>query len=187
MCFNSVICIFRKKHEYMLSKKEFLNNIYGKERVSVTPKNYLKKVSLVLVLLMVALGSINLFILFTFEITYLNLGFLAFVNITLGYNYFSLRKTIKSTIIKGDTLIFNSLNKTSNVTTLRSVKNVSTKTILGIQWTNIAYSFDGATRKARFISRASRLPFRPESTMKAAIKMSIKRKASLKPGPVSVK
>ena len=171
----------------MLNKKAFLEDLYGKKRVNVSPKNYLKKVNRALTLLLVSLGSINLFILFSFEITFLNIGFLVFINLTLGYNYFSFKRTIKSTIIKGDALIINSLDNTSKVASLRSVKKVSTKSILGIQWTNIAYSFDGVTQKARFISRTKRLPFLPESTMRAAIKMSIKRKASLKPGPVAVK
>jgi len=96
-------------------------------------------------------------------------------------------KKIKSATIKGDTLIVNSLNKKSKVASLRSIKNVKTKSFAGLQLTSLNYSLDGRVENALFIGHASYLPFSPENTIKEAVKLSKKRKANLKPGPVSAK
>lgn len=82
-------------------------------------------------------------------------------------------------------MILKSLNKKSKVTSLRSVKSVHTKSVLGMDWTRLDYTLDGRAESAVFLGHSNNIPFSPEETIKEAVYWSKKRKANLKPGPVS--
>lgn len=87
--------------------------------------------------------------------------------------------------LKGDMIIFKSLNNSSKITSINSVRNVRSIRILGIYVTFLQYSLDGNLRKAIMLTRSAKLPSSPEKAMKKAIRISKKEKANHKPGSVS--
>jgi len=170
----------------MQAKKHLLYRLLNRKRVGVSPKNYLKKlrfISLFFLFVVISLSVINAYI---NGLTYL--GILtsgAALILVLGAGcYFQCYA--KSTAVKGDNLIINSLSNPSCVTSLRSVRNVRTKSFLGIQWTNLNYNLDGITKKVVILNRATSVTVPPEMAIKKAIRLSKKQKANHKPDPVTV-
>lgn len=170
----------------MFERREILLMLRNKERVAVTPENYLARLKLFLIvfglvcfLLLVTLLSIkspsSVILLVCFTII-----------LTCGAVFAYIIKKLNSAFIKGDSLIINSLNRPSKVTSLRSIRKVNTKSILGISMTKINYSLDGRKNTVRFVGRSRALPIKPNVILNNAIQKSKKRKANHKPGPVTV-
>ena len=170
----------------MNSKRKLIQNLSDRKRVRLLPKNYISRVKVILFSLIIVVATLNTFLLFSTRITFLNLGIaVTSALLSLGF-YLYCQQKIKATVLKGDTLIVKSMNKSSKVASLRSIKSVKTKSMLGLQYTHLSYSLDGRTEEAMFVGKSSYLPFSPENTIKEAVKLSKKRKANHKPGPVSV-
>jgi|GEM_PF-2486915 len=171
----------------MHRRRELIQDLSNRKRICILPKNYVVKVRVSLLTILLLIASIDFFLLFSSRLTFVKLGVVMLITIAAFIFYAFCMKKIKSATIKGDTLIVNSLNKKSKVASLRSIKNVKTKSFAGLQLTSLNYSLDGRVENALFIGHASYLPFSPENTIKEAVKLSKKRKANLKPGPVSAK
>ena len=170
----------------MYTKRELIQNLSDKKRVRVLPTNYISCVKTILFSSIILVGSLITFILLSSRLTFLNLGIVMLLTFTIVGFYLFCQKKIKAAVLKGDTLIVNSMNKSSTVTSLRSINKVRTKSMMGLQLTQLSYSLDGKVESAMFVGKASYLPFSPENTIKKAVKLSKKRKANHKPGPVSV-
>ena len=95
-----------------------------------------------------------------------------------------LKKSAKATSLKGDTIIFNSLDNKSSVTSIRSIRKIRSKTALGIQWTRLSYMLDGVPRSAVILNRIANSRMNPELTLRKALEIN-KKKANHKPGPVA--
>ena len=76
----------------------------------------------------------------------------------------------KSAVVKGSILIINSLNSHSIIISLRSIRKVKTKSVLGMSMTKINYSLDGNKNIIRFIGRSHTLPVKPDVLLNNAIK-----------------
>jgi len=79
-------------------------------------------------------------------------------------------KNEKSAVVKGSILIINSLNSHSIIISLRSIRKVKTKSVLGMYMTKINYSLDGNKNIIRFIGRSHTLPVKPDVLLNNAIK-----------------
>ena len=172
---NSYTCLtIYSMHE----RRKLIFKLLNRQRVAILPKNYSKNFNLALQLLLLLILSLTVIYLFSSRLTFSKLIISSIVVLlSLGFYSFCIKK-IKETIIKGDTLILNSLGKKSKVTSLRSIKNVKTRSFAGLQYTNLKYTLDGKKEMVVFIGRSSYLPFSPENTIKEAVKFSKKRKAN---------
>lgn len=162
-----------------------VDRLYNRKRVSVTPRNYLKRCKLFMLLHFVFMSAVIGLLFWILGITVLSIAItlaIAFISIS-SFAYFA--KKTKSVAVKGDTLILNSFDKRSCVTSLRSIKNVHTSSLLGIQLTRLNYKLDGLTRSTVVINRSWAVPSTPEQLIKKAIQLSKKKKANHKPGSVS--
>lgn len=169
----------------MTKETQLIAEFSNRSRVRISPENYTKRVRLFLYAGIALIFLFDLYLLLSSRLTFLNLGVIA-SSIILGAGvYFFCSLKIKSTVVKGDTLIVKSLSQKNKVASLRSIKNVRTKSLMGIQWTNLKFSLDGRNESILFFGKSSQLPISPEVAIREAVKMSKKRKANLKPGPVS--
>ena len=160
----------------MRKKRELLSRLLNRKRVQITPENYLMRVNSSLLGFFVLTLLFSFYVLVNFRLSFLTISIALGVTIIVGGSILFLKQKINSTIIKGDTLILNSFNNSSKVTSLRSIKRIKTKTVLGMQWTNINYSLDGRIQSAVIVNRSSVVPFTPENTIREAIKLSEKTK-----------
>ena len=71
------------------------------------------------------------------------------------------------------------------MTSVRSVRDINTKSILGVQWTTIKYKLDGIKRSTFFINAKWAVSDTPEEVVRKAIDLSTKKKANHKLGSVS--
>ena len=131
---NSYTCLtIYSMHE----RRKLIFKLLNRQRVAILPKNYSKNFNLALQLLLLLILSLTVIYLFSSRLTFSKLIISSIVVLlSLGFYSFCIKK-IKETIIKGDTLILNSLGKKSKVTSLRSIKNVKTRSFAGLQYTNL--------------------------------------------------
>ena len=171
----------------MQEKRYLLNRLINRKRVGISPKNYLKKLrNITFIFLGITALSFTLNF-YLNGLTYTGLiGCVCCLGI-IGSVGFYFQRYAKSTAVKGDTLILNSIKKKEScVTSLRSVKEVKTISFLGLHWTNLQYKLDGVSKKVIIFNRASSVIVRPEIAIKKAIRLSKKQKANHKPDPVTV-
>jgi hypothetical protein len=160
----------------MHRKRVLLGRLLNRERIDFSPKKYFKWLKTCLICILTLAILLNVFILVYFEVTFTLLAVCA-ANIVLAlWIVLYLRRRIKSTSVKGDTLILNSFDQKSVVTSIRSIKNVKTRSFLGISRTQLSYKLDGVTRSAIFFGISSYYPVPPEVSIKKAIALSKKEK-----------
>ena len=170
----------------MREKRVLLERLLSKQRIDFTSVNYFNRLKLFLLLLVItAMGSTAL-ILSILGVTYFTLLLSVGISLfTIGAVCY-LRSKVKSTSVKGDALILNSINRTSCVTSILSVKRVKTKSFFGLQWTNVNFKLDGVSRSALFFTIASSVPVRPEISLQKAIRLSKKQNGKYGLGDVIV-
>jgi len=171
----------------MVQERVVIERLLNRKRVDITPLNYLKRCKRQMFVHVLVFLSAIAAILLQFGVTFISLGVSAGLLFSLAMIFLYFLKRTKSVAVKGDTLILNSFNKRSCVTSLRSIKNVNTHSFLGIQWTRMCYKLDGVTRSAFFINRSWAVVSTPEQLIKKAIQLSKKKKkANHKPDSVSL-
>jgi len=170
----------------MSHESTLLHRLETREKVFITSSHYLKKWNAIFYVIALMVLGIDFFIAFTLGKSFMAIGLIAVVSILPVLFVFYLRKHIKSTYMTGDTLIFKSFDKTSKVTSLRSVRRVKTKSVLGIHWTRLDYNLDGMSNSVLIIDPIFSKSTRTEHVLSEAIDWSKKRKANHKPGSVAV-
>ena len=170
----------------MNKRRQILLKLLNRERVRITPENYLSRLKLSFVVFTVLSALTITLVLFTNEKSLLLTGVCAVISLASIFLIYYLAKNLNSASIKGDTIIINSLTKPSKVASLRSVRRVKTQNVLGISMTKINYSLDGKNNTVMFVDTARSMPIKPDVILNNAIKRSKKRKANHKPGPVTV-
>ena len=170
----------------MNKRRQILLKLLNKERVSVTPKNYLNRLKLSFMVFGIISALAISFVLLTNEKSFLTTGICAISSLICIFVIYYSARNLSSAAIKGDSLIMNSLTNPSKVTSLRSIRRVKTQGALGVSVTKINYSLDGRNNTVMFVSASRALPTQPNVILKNAIKKSKKRKANHKPGPVTV-
>lgn len=170
----------------MIPSRVVIDRLYNRKRVDITPQNYLPRFKRHIALTLILSTLITALFLFQYGIDFITLGLsIGFFVLTMVVAVYFKKRT-KSVAVKGDTLILNSFNKQSCVTSLRSIKKVHTNTFMGVQWTQMSYNLDGVTRSMIMINRSWAVSSTPEKLIKKAIQLSKRKKANHKPGPVSV-
>ena len=170
----------------MIKRRQIISKLLNKERVWVTPKNYLGRLKLTFILFAI-LSAITIALIYTFfGQSFLTLAICAISSLVCIFTIYYSAKHLFEASIKGDILIMNSLTESSKVTSLRSIRRVKTKSVMGLSVTKINYSLDGRNNTVRFINTFQSLPTQPDCILNNAIKKSKKRKANHKPGPVTV-
>lgn len=170
----------------MLSCSNLQASLENREKISITSSHYLKKCNTAFIVVTLMTVLLDVFIVFVFGKSFLTLGLVAIVSLLPFTLITYLRKYIKSTYMKGETLIFRSFDKSSKVTSLRSVRKVRTKSVMGLQWTRLDYKLDGISNSVLIVNPASKKVSSPEVILNEAIDWSKKRKANHKPGSVAV-
>ncbi len=184
---NLFFCIFvANQTASMPTKSTLLKRLENREKFFITSSHYLKKWNVIFYVVALTVLAVDFFIVLTLGKTFFAIGLVFIVSILPVLFVFYLRKHIKSTYMTGDTLIFKSFDKSSKVTSLRSVKSVKTKSILGFHWTRLDYKLDGMSNSVLIIDPIFSKSTTPEYILSEAIDWSKKRKANHKPGSVAV-
>ncbi len=163
-----------------------LDQLENREKVQLTPSHYLRKWNIVFMIISISVLFVDLFILFSFGKTYLTIGLLLVVTFLPVVFVYYLRKHVKSAYLKGDALIFQSFDKSSKVTSLRSVRKVSSTSFLGLEWIRLDYHLDGLHNSVLIVCSNFSKSNSPKKILNEAIVWSKKRKANHKPGSVAV-
>ena len=166
-------------------QKSALADLQAKKRVDLTPENYHTQIKRFFLLIFLFTLSIAGVILLILGINTISISIALFCLITCGITIRSLHKRIRTTSIKGNTIIINSLDNKPVVTSIRSVRSVKSKMFLGFEWTTFKYKLDGQKYYSLILNRSNDLPFSTETFIKKAIVMSKKEKANRKPGSVA--
>lgn len=90
-----------------------------------------------------------------------------------------LTKRVHASAIKGGTLIITNLSRKNYVTSLRSVNQVTTYHILGMQVTKLKFNLDGIERVSIIVNREGFLPFATDCVILKALELYKKQKANL--------
>lgn len=159
--------------------------IKNRKRIDITPCNYLGNFKLLIAGILLIAIIFDAYLLLSFRISFSTLGLMVAVTSTALIVSFLLKKSAKATALKGDTIIFNSLDNKSSVTSIRSIRKIRSKTALGIQWTKLNYMLDGVPRSTVILNRIANSGMNPEQTLKKALEIN-KKKANHKPGPVAM-
>ena len=169
----------------MTTEEIVLDCVNNRKRLEVTPANYLKrsKVSIGILLVIALSSAVGLIFISGLTITTLVIAASLFGGTAFLLLYF-VRRT-KAAAIKGDTIILKSFGDKSCVTSVRSVRQITTTSLLFIQWTRIKYNLDGANRTTFFINSPWSVKHSPELVVNKAIEFSTKKKANHKLGSVS--
>ena len=170
----------------MFERRKILLMLGNKERVAVTPENYLARLKVFLI----TFGLTSLLLLVTLFLTKTPLAIILpvcfAIILSCAIVFAFIIKNLNAAFIKGDSLIVHSLNRPIQVTSLRSIRKVNTTNALGLSLTKINYSLDGRKNVVRFVRMSHKLQTKPSAILNKAILKSKKRKANHKPGPVTV-
>lgn len=156
-------------------------------RLRVTPKGYLKNAKRALLLYFFIgtfLSGTTLLILGkSFESMFISSSIEFLV---IGSTLFFHRK-IRSAAIKDGFLLMKTISGKSKVTSLRSIKNLRTRSFLGMQLTKLRYNLDGGNHTGLIITIVNSNRYTPEEIIRRELHAyeEFKKKANLKPGPVS--
>ena len=169
----------------MKKQRALLDLIFSRKRVDITSKNYLRSVKQFLsACSLCSVVSVGLLLWFV-GLNYLSIVISVVIfSLTLALTRF-LTKNIRSTSVKGDTLILTSVDKNSAVTSIRSLKKIKTTNFLGFEITKLNFNLDGRNRSSIIINRQGSYPFTPEHSIRKAYELSKKQKANHKPGSVT--
>lgn len=168
----------------MEKEKTLAHLIKNRKRIEITPCNYLGKFKLLIASIIGIVLIFDAYILINFRITFASLGIVGAVSLAGVFISYYLKVCAKTTTLKGDTIIFNSIDNKSSVTSIRSIRKIKSKSALGIQWTKLNYNLDGTTKSAIILNRIAHSTINPEQTIRKALEIS-KKKANHKPGPVT--
>lgn len=170
----------------MQKRRQILLQLLNKQRIVIAPENYFFRLKVFIGLVAAICIFIVGAILYSDIRSFISIGVSGLITISsVAIIYYSLKK-LKSAAIQGDTLIIQSIDGNSKVTSLRSIRKVKTRSALGISMTNINYSLDGQSNSVVFIDMAHTMPLKPDVILNNAIEKSKKRKVNHKPGPVTV-
>lgn len=163
-----MITIFRSRATVAL--------LLERKRVEITPLNYLQRcrVHMSVQLLLTVLASTAM--IYAMGMNFLSVGIGAGLLIFAILSSIYFRKHTKSLAVKGDALILNSFNRRSLVTSLRSVRNIRTRQILGLHITRLDYNLDGRNRSTLVVNRSWAVTSTPERLLKKAIALSNERR-----------
>jgi hypothetical protein len=168
----------------MEKEKTLSHLIKNRNRIEITPCNYLGKFKLLIASIIGAVLMFDIYILLSFRITFTSLAIVGVVSLAAVLISYYLKVCAKTTTLKGDTIIFNSIDNKSSVTSIRSIRKIKSKSALGIQWTKLNYNIDGTSKSAIILNRMTQGTLNPELTIRKALEIS-KKKANHKPGPVT--
>lgn len=161
-----MITIFRSRATVAL--------LLERKRVEITPSNYLqrcrKHMSVQLLLTLLASAAT----IYLMGLSFISLGISATLLIFTILSSMYFRRHTKSLAVKGDALILNSFNRRSLVTSLRSVRKIRTRNVLGLHITRLDYNLDGRNRSTLVVNRSWAVPSTPERLLKKAIALSNK-------------
>lgn len=161
-----MITIFRSRATMAL--------LLERKRVEITPLNYLQRcrVHMSVQLLLTLLASAAS--MYVMGLNFISLGISALLLISTIFSSIYFRKHTKSLAVKGDALILNSFDRRSLVTSLRSVRKVRTRQVLGLHITRLDYNLDGRNRSTLVVNRSWAVASTPERLLKKAIALSNK-------------
>lgn len=166
-------------------QKSILTRLNEQKRVDLTPRNYSSKIKQLFTALLIITLCINALLILSVGVTILSLVF-CLINLGVCSLFIrSLYKTIRSTSIKGGTIILNTIDHKSTVTSLRSVGSIKSKQFLGMEWTTFKYKLDGQKIYVGILNRSVDLPFNTGTLINKAIVLNKKEKANHKPGSVA--
>lgn len=169
----------------MNQKRIILGLLLSRKRVDITMKNYFTLIRSISYVLFLIILLVNITFLYYSRVTYFSLAISVGSVLMFGVIFRRLLKNTSSTSIKGDTLILNNYHNRSCVTSLRSIKQIKTASVLNIHVTHLYYNLDGRDRKTVIFTRKRSFSYTPEKLLKKAIELSKKQKANHKPGPVT--
>lgn len=173
----------------MPSKGKSIERLEERKRVDITPKNYLSRCQRVFIIeiLLTALAAGG--VLYFFGVTFLTVGISGIMVLVCTAACLYVRKNTKAVAVKGDSLILNSFDNRSLVTSLRSIRSIKTKHFLLFHFTSLEFNLDGLNRTTIVINRPWAVEHKPEEMVKLAIALSKEnreKKANHKLGSVAV-
>lgn len=169
-----------------MTREEIVKDcVHNRNRLEVTPKDYLKKFNnklwVIFIFSLLLAGSFIAVRGISFEAIAISGGFVFLVTVILYY----IRKKTNAVALKGDTIILKDMKDKTCVTSVRSVREITTNSVFGIQWTTLKYKLDGIKRSTFFVNLKWTVSDTPEEVVRKAIDLSSKKKANHKLGSVS--
>lgn len=159
----------------------------SKYRLRVTKKGYIQAARRNIFILFVSGTFLSISTLLFLGKNFESLIVASFIEFVFLITTVYLFKKIRSASIKDGFLLMKTASKVSKVTSLRSIKNLKTKTILGIQITKLRYNLDGGNHTGVIINTANSKHSSPEALIKKELfAYEEKKKANHKPGPVAI-
>jgi hypothetical protein len=129
---------------------------------------FIKSLSFTLLLISILSSAIIFFI---FKISVIS----AIAIFLIGTTYLIFLKNIKkyvSATIKGEMIIIKDAKNNNKITSVKSIKSMNSKTILGLDLTTFSYKLDGKRYNARIINKLSTEQIGNEEIIKAAIEIA---------------
>jgi hypothetical protein len=154
----------------MAEEEEALKQkIINKERIILSSDNDFLRTSIFFMLVLSLLLSLLIF--YHFDISLITIC----SSLAIAVTYWMYFKTVKKYVaasIKGEMLLTRNLFHESKVTSLKSIKSISSKTIFGINHTAITYKMDGVKYKIRMIKKIDSQQLKIDQILKTAIQVA---------------
>lgn len=153
----------------MTKEERLLIKLNNHERVVLSYGNEFVKLIAILILIIAFLVASFAFYHFRISI------FTAVVSSALLLAYWIFFRTIKkyvSASIKGEMLIIKDLFNTNKVTSLKSIKSMSSTTLLGINYTKITFKLDGVKYSISIVKKLENEDLENEKIIKTAINIA---------------
>lgn len=151
----------------MIKQDRLLRKIANKEKITLSfgcDKIKVFALSLTLIYLTLSFSILYIFY-FNFKtLTLLSIPFFIYLFLML-----QLKKYVSASII-GEMLLSESLFKKNKITSLKSIKKLSSNTFFNYEITKIIYKLDGNTLVIRFINKIDREHLRAEEIIKTILK-----------------
>ncbi len=170
----------------MSANSSLLKRLEKREKIHVTPSHYLRKWNLFFLFLTFFAIILDVLIIYKIGKSFLTVGLVLVVTFTPLLAIYYLRKHVSAAYMRGDTLIFKSFDNSSKVTSLRSVRKVKSKKLLGFKCIRLEYNLDGMYNSVIILNSPTSRASSADKLLADAIDWSKKRKANHKPGPVAV-
>lgn len=153
-----------------MTKEERLNaKIANKEQISLSNGSEYVKLTAVVISL-ISLFSVGL-IVYIFKIKIESILLILIFLIFYLVFIFQLKGYVSASI-KGDMLITKNIFNTKKITSLKSIKSISSKRIFNIDFTKVTYKLDGAKYSIKIIQKIDSEHLKNEEIIKTLLKIA---------------
>lgn len=153
----------------MTKEERLQKKLLNHERVVLSYGNEIVK--LIAVSIFIIAFLISSFAFYHFRISLIALSVSSVLLISYGLFFRTIKKCVAASI-KGEMLITQDLFNTNKVTSLKSIKSISSATLFGINYTTITYKLDGTKYCVRIVKKLESEDLENEKIIKTAMNIA---------------